>query len=459
MINERMPRGGLFTGAKEQIHPKSNAPWRIPPEPFRISQDELRWFERIGDHLLKFYKACNILYSQSVRGILPKWISEYLDIGKPPSLIEYSRIRRFKSHIPLVIRPDVIPTNDGMVITELDSVPGGIGFTANMMMIYSDLGYEIIGGVDGMIRGFERMIRKYAKVENPSLAILVSEESSDYWDEMMWLSRMLNKSGLKAFTLRPEEISFNENGIWIGSCCSRVKIDVIYRFFELFDLRNVPNSEIMMYMNRIGKVRITPPFKHFLEEKMLMAMLDHPELRRFWIRYLGRDSLKELLEAFPKTWIVDPTPLPPYGVIPDLSVGGLPVTSWDKLKEASQRERELILKLSGFSEMAWGARSVLVGHDVPAEEWRKAIERALASFPENPYILQRYHKGKLFRMRYYDFDRDEILLMEGRVRLCPYYFVWEDKAHLCGILATICPADKKVLHGMRDAIMAPCAVR
>jgi len=23
--------------------------------------------------------------------------------------------------------------------------------------------------------------------------------------------------------------------------------------------------------------------------------------------------------------------------------------------------------------------------------------------------------------------------------------VWEDKAHLCGILATVCPADKKVL--------------
>ena len=28
-----------------------------------------------------------------------------------------------------------------------------------------------------------------------------------------------------------------------------------------------------------------------------------------------------------------------------------------------------------------------------------------------------------------------------------------------GILATICPADKKILHGMKDAIMAPCAVR
>ena len=29
---------------------------------------------------------------------------------------------------------------------------------------------------------------------------------------------------------------------------------------------------------------------------------------------------------------------------------------------------------------------------------------------------------------------------------------------LGGVLATICPADKKIIHGMKDAILAPCAV-
>ena len=51
--------------------------------------------------------------------------------------------------------------------------------------------------------------------------------------------------------------------------------------------------------------------------------------------------------------------------------------------------------------------------------------------------------------------------MPGRVRLCPYYFVIGNgdaaRAHLGGVLATICPADKKIIHGMRDAILAPCA--
>jgi hypothetical protein len=45
--------------------------------------------------------------------------------------------------------------------------------------------------------------------------------------------------------------------------------------------------------------------------------------------------------------------------------------------------------------------------------------------------------------------------MKGRVRLCPYFFVEEDRVKLRGALATIAPADKKFLHGMRDAILVP----
>ena len=47
--------------------------------------------------------------------------------------------------------------------------------------------------------------------------------------------------------------------------------------------------------------------------------------------------------------------------------------------------------------------------------------------------------------------------MRGRVRLCPYYFVTDNRTRFGGALATIAPADKKLLHGMRDAILAPTA--
>jgi hypothetical protein len=44
------------------------------------------------------------------------------------------------------------------------------------------------------------------------------------------------------------------------------------------------------------------------------------------------------------------------------------------------------------------------------------------------------------------------------VRLCPYYFVPEEKPVLGGALATLCPPDKKILHGMRDAVLVPACL-
>jgi hypothetical protein len=77
-------------------------------------------------------------------------------------------------------------------------------------------------------------------------------------------------------------------------------------------------------------------------------------------------------------------------------------------------------------------------------------------------VLQRYHKPKSVEMEWFDFASGELKKEEGRVRLCPYYFVEGQgdaaRAKLCGVLATIAPADKKIIHGMRDAVLAPVCV-
>jgi hypothetical protein len=72
--------------------------------------------------------------------------------------------------------------------------------------------------------------------------------------------------------------------------------------------------------------------------------------------------------------------------------------------------------------------------------------------------MQRFHKGSLFDHRYWNPDTNELKTMKGRVRLCPYFFVEPDRIKLRGVLATIVPADKKFLHGMSDAILAPSKV-
>ena len=61
-------------------------------------------------------------------------------------------------------------------------------------------------------------------------------------------------------------------------------------------------------------------------------------------------------------------------------------------------------------------------------------------------------------VEYYDYPSGVETSMEGRVRLSPYYFVVDGQAELGGVLATICPKDKKIIHGMQEAVMTPCRV-
>jgi hypothetical protein len=435
--------------------------WRIAVTPFPLTKDQVDFFHQLGPQLLSFYRALNRLYTDSVRGLQPAWVAGYLDQGKPEGLLAYSRMKRFRDQLPSVIRPDIIPTQDGLVITELDSVPGGIGMTACLSALYADGeagGFSLVGGPEGMVRGFAAMVKAQLAQHTGCVAILMSEEAKDYRPEMTWLAAQLRAIGLDAYCAEPRHIRFTEEGLRILRDGMDQPVALIYRFYELFDLLNIPKSELIQYALKKNRVAVTPPYKPALEEKLAFALLHHPALRPFWEEALDREVFLHLTTIMPRTWILDPAPIPPSATIPGLAIGGRAVMDWRELATATQKERHFVIKPSGFSELAWGSRGVSVGHDMPQSEWAGAIDKALASFPHTPYILQEFHKGRLYELDYFDPVTGEMDRMSGRARLSPYYFVSGEKTELAGILATVCPADKKVIHGMKDAIMVPCAV-
>ena len=428
-VANQLPDEGLFAGHT----------WRIAPEPFPLDPDTVGELEALGRVLLQFYRAVNLLYRQSVEGRRPPWIARWLDLGKSPTVLGIQRSLGVRSQLPRVIRPDVLLTEKGLRITELDSVPGGIGLTAWLNDAYSELGMEVIGGRDGMLDGFASIFG-----QAPVVHIVLAEESATYRPEMEWLARRLNARG-HCFNVRNTDPFRPEEG------------EAVYRFFELFDLDQVPVADILFEAAARKRILLTPPPRSFFEEKLLFALLWNRHLRDFWRQELGGAFFERLLQLVPQSWVIDPTPLPPHAAIP-----GLDLARWDELKELSQKDRELILKVSGYSPEAWGARGVYLGSDLSATDWAAAVDRALASFERNPYILQRYEKPRKVEMRWVDLDHNALLTQSGRARLCPYYFVEgendQQRAQLGGVLATVCPADKKILHGMRDAVLAPCRV-
>lgn len=427
IIRDAIPEGGLF----------AEKAWRISPTPFPLDRKLVKVLEKLGPVLLRFQQACDVIYRRSRKATLPDWIAGYLDQGKPESLLETGLATPLVGTLPRVIRPDLILTEDGFTATELDSVPGGIGLTAWLGQVYTKTSpcCELIGGETGMLEGFASIFGE------KGADILVSEESGDYRPEMEWMVPQLP-------------------GEWTVQDAETYEVSGrnVYRFFELFDLDNIPASGKIAKAVSAGEIEMISPFKPWIEEKMWAALFWSHPLKEVWRRELREGNFNRLKKIFPQTWIVDPAETPHHAVIP-----GLDIQQFSELKGFSQTERELVLKLSGFNERAWGAKSVTIGQDVSQAEWGEAVDEAIENFGTAPFVLQKFHSGKLVNHPWVNEENGELEWMEGRVRLCPYYFVGggssnTGKVTLGGVLATICPSDKKILHGMRDAILVPCCI-
>ncbi|CAN5891960.1 hypothetical protein BH11VER1_BH11VER1_00980 [soil metagenome] len=420
-----MPDNGMFR----------NKEWLFSPAPFPISQSLLDKITALGAAALAFQRSCNLLYRQSVDGGTHAWVARLLDKGKPVSMVALGRNKLWSDALPKVIRPDLILTETGVSITELDSLPGGIGLTGWLGETYAALGDDIVGGASGMVQGFSKVF--------PNHDVLISRESSDYQPEMDWLISKLNTlEGGTRRVLNPWNITPDD-----------LKHRSIYRFFELWDTANVEHAHDLFGMAQRAEMEVSPPLKPYLEEKLWLALFWSPCLREWWEESLSEEHLSLLRECIPYGWVFDPVLLPLHAEWPQLGIH-----SWQEMKRFGNKERELVLKISGWSEKSWGSRGVEIGHDLSQSEWSAVIDEALESFPTNPYLLQRFHRGRVVPHPLFDEAKQAIVSMPSRVRLCPYYFVDGDATHLGGVLATVVPSDKKLLHGMRDAIMLPCAL-
>src|SRR5204863_5858948 len=160
-----------------------------------------------------------------------------------------------------------------------------------------------------------------------------------------------------------------------------------------------PSAKQIFALAAGKKIRLTPPPKPIFEEKLTSALLHNRNLRAFWRQELGESFFQRLLKLIPYTWVIDPTPLPPHAAIPELNL-----TDCQQLKTLSQRERNLILKISGYSEEAWGARGVHLGSDLSTADWSVAVDKAIGAFSRSPFVLQRYHKPRLVDAAHWDFE-------------------------------------------------------
>ena len=263
-VREHLPAEGLF----------AEKTWRIAPGPFELSARHVELIEKLGIVLHRFALACNLLYRQSAAGKAHPWVAALLDAGKPPELIALGRHDKIKGQVPAVIRPDLILTDDGFALSEIDSVPGGIGLTAWLQETYMALGDRVLGGVDGMRRGFDSVLS--------GGDVLISEESATYRPEMEWLVGSDRVNSVEDYTPGDKPA---------------------YRFFEAFDY---PALEKFKHSWQPGSRPLTPPLKPYLEEKLWLALFWSRPLQEFWRQEIGEKGQKLLQRIIPYSWVLDP---------------------------------------------------------------------------------------------------------------------------------------------------------
>src|SRR5438094_7271452 len=227
-IRTAFPKEGFF----------AEKDWLLSPDSFTIKKKFFAKLEKLGHRLFVFQRACNQLYQLSVKGKQPEWVARYLDAGKPKELIEFSRRKQIRDDLPRVIRPDLILTEKGYIIAEIDSVPGGIGLTDWLNQTYSSFDNDIIGGATGMLDGFRAVVPTGAN-------IVISQESATYRPEMEWVAARLNQTS----NLKPETSSWR---VMPAENYEPHNGRAVYRFFELFDLPNIPRIENTLRANADG---------------------------------------------------------------------------------------------------------------------------------------------------------------------------------------------------------------
>ena len=388
--------------------------WQLSPSAWPLTPAQVTELEQIGTACLEFHAALETLYLRSVAGknllrnkpLLAPWVADYLDRGKPADLDPpRARPAESRASFPFVLRPDLLLTDEGFALTELDSVPGGIGLTAFLNNLYGgEADPAILGHGGAMEENFHQSLAALRPAaRNPLIAILVSDEAATYRPEMQWLAEQLQRRGRRIFCLRVEDVFPLGGELFFNVEGTPEKIDIIYRFFELFDWANIRiAAQTCLEAWQSGAVSDRAADETFSGGETGAGTFSSPPAAGV----LGGDrSAARSLETaaavdLPQTWVMwIRRRCRRARCSMARGVGGRDAqeaTGADFNVARPRRSATSSIKISGFHETAWGCCSVSSWAAIaPAGMAGRAVDQGAGSWrPTNLHVLQEYRKPK-----------------------------------------------------------------
>ncbi|KOV61502.1 hypothetical protein [Streptomyces sp. MMG1121] len=318
-----------------------------------------------------------------------------------------SRAELLGEHLLVAARPDIVYRSGVPWFVEFN-IDGALGGTLQADLLASrfrDL-YRSLPGGDRIDAPPSAVDSRFAEIrtslelsEGSRVAIPVFRNGAAPGLEdpdafLAWLDPMCEsgrRHGMDTVACPMDQLETDEHGVLL---LDGQRVDAVFRLFLSFDQPPGKGLDALVRAVRAGQVRMhTSEATWLLSDKTTMAWL-----------WADKDSLPEadrlLIERHLPWTALFPAPGP---------------EGEELLRHALAHRAELVLKPVG----GYGGGGVVLGPDVPDEEWRSALERARR---QGRHILQRHVPPDRLALDFYDQESGAVEHAEVPFVLGPFMF-------------------------------------
>lgn len=369
--------------------------FRVSPTPFKLTKKQRIEIEEIGKAVCSYMDYCIELYKTNESA------HELLDRGKPK---EYKNVQDIKY---LFLRPDLILTDSGFCLCEIETSPFGIGLAEVLNRTYGNEGYDTAIN--------QNQLKNYiqSKIEN-SGTIAYSDKVKSFAGQLDFMAEQVFSGNGKVWN----SAQINSNSI------SNKQIYRAFYLTEQFTDKNVANL-----LSQSSHVYLPTPTPQF-EEKALLSFIWDKRYTQSFCDKLGESTFNLLRRIIPKTWVLGEE---------QYVDGGLPNGKQDSLSlaELSKSSRKFVLKQSGFANSSSWGEGVKFLHKMGSGKALEMIKLAQED-KEHLYIIQEFNQGKAVPMSFID-NNGVFQNINAKIRITPYYaYMGQDKGKLIAAKVTGC---------------------
>lgn len=383
-LNELADGYRFYEARREEFETDKNLNFRISPTPFGLEESENERIVELGQEVLQFMKATDELYRTNQE------VAELLNTGKPDSFLTQQAPNY------LFYRPDLIVTEQGLRICEIETSPFGLGLSHLLNTAYSQADFETLAP--------ETALKEYVQGRvKPSGQIVYTDKTKAYAGQLRYTAdKIFSANPVDWSALHIDQLQRQNNP----------EIDPeMYRAFYLSEYLSDPKVRDLLNA-RLDSNNLTPANTPHLEEKAILALIWDKRFEPFYKEQLGEATFRKLRECIPKTWIVGQEEYFSEGMPRD-------VFSTLDLANLSRNNRQFVIKPSGFSHNSSWAEGVNLLHEKSTARATEILTNA-SSTKNHLYIVQEFYRGQKRNMKYFD-PMGELTHMRAKLRVTPYY--------------------------------------